>query len=209
VSAKQGKLVILCLDGLGKQELGKLAGFLSKNAQYFIDCAFSMLDGGLMSSAQAIWAELLTGCPWQQNACAGYTAPDRSLNRTRIITELDLKCPVALVPVMSGGQRHLAINLPLLLPQEPARILMSDGSIPHALMVSPQSLVSNEPFLSYSPRPYTGLGEVFTDPWSVSLSKFALIEQNRLECALKLVRDFDFGIGVIRLSFFDQLAHLI
>jgi len=198
-------VVLVSLDGLSLADLDHLIDLLPGARSYLGAGTAKPLHSGLLTSAAAIWGEILTATPWYENGCAGHAKPWKSLNRTKVVTEGDLAVPAK---VLEAHLRQLVVNVPLLVPQESKRLWLSDGSLPLPDTVSPRSLRGEEPVASYSPRPYGALAE------EIGYRKGAMqhcleTELQRLECANKLLRSNDPTISIIRLSLFDHIAHLI
>ena len=201
----RNKLALVSLDGLSLADLHHLTDLLPRSGPYLAGGTASRLDAGLLTSTAAIWGELLTGTAWYDNGCAGHARPWKTLNRTKVVTEGDIAVPAGL---LNGYPRQLVINVPLLMPKESHRLWLSDGSLPLPVTVSPRSLMAEEPFSSYSPRPYSALAEGIHHPKG-ALAALIQTEKKRLECAHELLRMGNLDIGLIRLSLFDQLAHLL
>ena len=196
---------LISLDGLNSSDFASLCELLPKTAPHLLAGSLSRLDAGLLTSAQAIWGELLTGRPWYINGCPGHASPWKTLNLTKPVTEADLTGPIKL---LDEETRQLVINVPLLLPNKVERTWLSDGSMPLPVTVSPASLASEWPFSDYKPRPSSSLIKLLAYPkdW---IPECIASERLRLECTRQLLRDCDWESCVIRLSLFDQLSHIL
>ena len=198
------RLALVSLDGLSLEDFSRLTELLPRSARHLAGGSATRLNAGLLTSAAAIWGEVLTGAPWYENGCDGHARPWNTLNRTQVMTERDLKLPARLL----NGESQFVINVPLLVPQEPKRFWLSDGSLPLPMTVSPQWLMAEEPFYSYNPRPYTALAD------GIGYHEGAIQgclqnEEHRMECARELLRTNAPNISIIRLSLFDHLSHLL
>lgn len=197
--------VLISLDGLSKEDFGSLAERLPKSSRHLRSGSASRVDCGVLTNAQAIWGELLTGVPWNENGCSGYSMPVGSLKETKPAKESDLISPIRLIKTEC---QQLVINVPLLLPT-PQRIWFSDGSLPIMRHVSPHRLAREEPFLNYKGRAFGSIIDMLKDPGG-SVPKCIEIEKQRLVCARKLMLEEKrlWDSCVVRVSVFDQLAHL-
>lgn len=200
------KVVVLALDGLSWPDFYRLVERMPRSAPALRAGASCRLDAGLMTGAAAIWAEVLTGVPWYENGCAAHAVPSGSLNRTRVLSERDLAAPVTL---LSADATQLFVNVPLVEPLGARRGWLSDGSLPAAAAVAPSSLLELEMSLrGYAPRPYPGIAEVIgCKPCGISAC--VANELARIKHARRLLRRRLFEQAVIRLTIFDQLAHLL
>src|SRR5713226_9326858 len=200
----QNRLALVSLDGLGLEDFSRLTELLPQSARHLANGNARRLNAGLLTSAAAIWGEVLAGAAWYENGCAGHARPWNTLNRTQVLTERDLRLPARIL----NGESQLVINVPLLVPQEPKRFWLSDGSLPLPMTVSPLWLMAEEPFYSYNPRPYTALAE------GVGYHQGAIqgclqTEEHRMKCARELLRTHAPDISIIRLSLFDHVSHLL
>jgi hypothetical protein len=166
------------------------------------DLACARLNSRPFTAASPLWAQLLTGKPWDENGCIGYAQPQHSLNKVEIVTEKDLSVPV--LPLYKE-RRGAVINVPILLPFE-NRAWLSDGSLPIQLPVMPASLAESEPFSTYQARAFDSLPYAAAMP-KLSTPRCLETEENRLQCAAKLARDPGYQWLIVRLSIFDELAH--
>src|SRR5260370_18913067 len=200
----QNRLALVSLDGLSLEDFSRLTEMLTQGARHLGGGSEGRLNAGLLTSAAAIWGEVLTGAPWYENGCNGHARPWNTLNRTQVMTERDLRLPARLL----NGESQFVINVPLLVPQEPNRFWLSDGSLPLPRTVSPHWPIAEEPFYSYNPRPYTALTE------GIGYHKGAIqgclqTEEHRMKCARELLRTHAPDISIIRLSLFDHVSHLL
>src|SRR5260370_7236475 len=152
----QNRLALVSLDGLSLEDFSRLTELLPRSARHLAGGSASRLNAGLLTSAAAIWGEVLTGAPWYENGCNGHARPWNTLNRTQVMTEHDLRLPARLL----NGESQFVINVPLLVPQEPNRFWLSDGPLPLPMTVTPQSLLAAEPFYSSIPTPHPPLTHV-------------------------------------------------
>jgi hypothetical protein len=196
---------LVSLDGLSLEEFADLRALMPRSARHLGGGRACRLNAGPLTSAAAIWGEILTGVPWYDNGCAGHAGPWRTLNRLRILTERDLAVPVKLV---GGESRQLIVNVPLLVPAEPARLWLADGSLPLATTVSPPTLVADERLRLYRPRPYQALTQALGNRERAILDCIET-ERRRLDCARALLRAHRPDVSIVRLSLLDQLSHLL
>ena len=198
---------ILSVDGLSPTEIGNLIRLLPKSRPLLELGLFAKLDSGVLTSATAIWAEILTGKPWHHNGCAGYSAPNDSLNNLKVINEDELSDPTSWLLRGSEGELDVLINIPLVQPNKSTRIWLADGSLPTNLRVVPRSLFEAGPFRDYEPRPYADYATAFSSPSKNSSASIAS-EMKRIDCAVQLHRTAAWSQFIWRITLFDQLAHL-
>jgi hypothetical protein len=196
---------LVSLDGLGLQEFDDLRALMPRSARRLAGGRVRRLDAGPLTSAASIWGEILTGAPWYENGCAAHAGPWKTLNRIRILTERDLAVPVKLV---GDESRQLIVNVPLLVPQEPTRLWLADGSLPLATTVSPPALLADELFRSYRPRPYRAVAQALANRERAILDGIET-ERQRLHCARALLVAHRPEASIIRLSLFDQMSHVL
>jgi hypothetical protein len=196
---------LVSLDGLSLEDFTDLSALMPRSARHLAGGRVCRLSAGPLTSAAAIWGELLTGVPWYDNGCAAHAGPWRSLNRVRILTERDLAVPVKLV---GGEARQLIVNVPLLVPDEPTRLWLADGSLPLATTVSPPALLADELLGSYRPRPYRAVAHALGNHERAILACIET-ERQRLHCARALLRAHRPDVSIIRVSLFDQLSHVL
>jgi len=196
---------LVSLDGLSLEEFDDLRARMPRSARHLAGGRVSRLDAGPLTSAAAVWGELLTGVPWYDNGCAGHAAPWRTLNGIRILTERDLAVPVKLV---GGGSRQLIVNVPLLVPGGPTRLWLADGSLPLATIVSPPALLADERLRSYRPRAYQALAHALGNHERAILDGIEA-ERQRLQCARALLAAHRPEASIIRLTLLDQLSHVL
>jgi len=197
------RFVLLSLDGLSLQQFQAVLVMLPEMIRSIGRFHSCILDTKPLVSAQAIWAELLTGHHWFENGCAGYSKPVRTLNALDIFGESDLLVPMKLLSPLS----NLIVNIPLIKPADRSRIWLSDGSTSSNKTVSPRSLDREKPFSDYQPRPFASIVEALSKV-ETSLDACLETERIRLDCALELMKRQDWQRCFIRLSIFDHLAHL-
>lgn len=197
--------LLISLDGLSLEDFHSLQSRLPKSAHHLNAGSTAVLDAGMLTAPSAIWGEILTGEPWYKNGCSGYSMPQRSLNSTKIVSEKDLKVPFKYLPQNTA---QLIVNVPLVMPKEPHRTWLSDGSLPMPVVMSPSSLASVEPFSQYTPRRYSALESMYQSITN-TLENLLDEEKTRLECARALMHRQEWSTCIVRLSLFDRLAHLI
>jgi hypothetical protein len=196
---------LVSLDGLGLDDLDEFLARMPRSARRLAGGRASRLDAEPLTGAAAIWGELLTGSPWYLNGCSGHAAPWKTLNHVRVLTERDLAVPLKL---LGEDSRQLVVNVPLLLPDPSSRLWLADGSLPLATTVSPPSLLADEPFRSYRPRPYSALIQAVGNHERAVLDGIE-IERRRLDCARALIEAQAPDVSIIRLSVLDQLCHVL
>jgi predicted AlkP superfamily phosphohydrolase/phosphomutase len=198
------RTIIISLDGLSLSDFACLIKKLPQASKLIDATSLCSLEAGLLTSPQAIWAELLTGQPWYLNGCYAHARPFNNLNSTRIITESDFLCCVRLFDL---ERPHIIVNAPLLVPRKPQRVWMADGSLPVPTTVSPASVIERDSFCKYKPRPYfsplNALGN------SSKIMECFDCERARLEYATDLLKNEPWSFSLIRLTLFDQLSHLL
>lgn len=203
--AVPSRTCLISLDGLLLADCDALARLMPFFAARVRSSSLSILDERVLTSAQAVWAEILTGKPWYTNGCVGYSRPDGSLNKLSVFSEKNLRVPLTLLE--SETDRLVSINVPLLRPTA-NRFWLSDGSLPIRKYVSPASLVDSSRVTNYVPRPLTNLA-VFTESVEEIVRRCIEIESTRLDCAIDLFKQNQFVNFVYRVSAFDSLTHLI
>lgn len=199
---------LLSLDGLSAEDLKVLQSSSTSLNAFAQNGHVASFDAGILTCAQPIWSEILTGEPWHKNGCSGYAKPSGSLNRLSIFSEKDLLVPTALLAENSEASRTVTINIPLLLPSDQRRVWLSDGSLPINKTVSPSKILSKPKFESYTPRPFADIGKSM-EGVNQSAVKFINNEIRRLELALELFENSDWDIFLFRISAFDHLSHLL
>jgi hypothetical protein len=196
-------LTLIAVDGLGELDLPHLLKLMPKTADLLKSFEGRKLNSRPFGGAQPIWAELLTGRPWFENGCAGYSRPGSSLNHLEVFSEDDLSAPVTLLSRVSD----IVINIPLLKPIEKERVWLSDGSTSTNTMVSPVSLLNESLFGQYQARPYASAIEALPQLWT-ALDACLKTERVRLQCAMELFKSRPWKSFLLRISIFDHLAHL-
>ena len=192
--------MILALDGLNLEQAQVLASKLSCFAD--LRGKFSKLNGS-HSAVQSVWSEILTGKPWFEVGCPGYSRPNSSLTDLRIIDEADLLAPAKL----TGGLGSVTINVPLLRPQSD-RIWLSDGSLPMQVMVSPAELAQQAPFSHYVARAFASTNIALANVGE-SVVNCLEVESIRLNCFENLLDRDTWSRCILRISVFDILSHLV
>lgn len=208
--------MLLSLDGLSLDDADILQSSLSSLKYLSQKRPMQSLDAGILTCAQPIWAEILTGAPWYKNGCSGYAKPAGSLNKLSVVSEKDLLVPLALLKADRSEPRTadrseprtVTINVPLLRPNVEGRTWLSDGSLPINKTVSPSELLSKPQFQAYSPRAYADVGRSIESP-NQAAEKFLDHELKRLDLALELFKDTDWQRFVYRITVFDHLSHLL
>ncbi|MBS1955868.1 MAG: hypothetical protein JST89_16915 [Cyanobacteria bacterium SZAS-4] len=161
-----------------------------------------------LNSAQASWAELLTGVNLFSNGCAGYAHPTSSLNTLAVFTEADLLAvPKTIEP--SSGSTVAVVNVPIILPRSRDRLWLADGSLPTNRLFSPSELSAESIFKSYLPRAYESHAGAARLPQMALVNRCIETESQRLLCVASLFQRKGLSKFVYRLSLFDQLAHLL
>lgn len=201
------RLLLVSLDGMSLLQLQQISAG---------SAAFQLVLSKLVETRdircselvnpQSAWSELLTGRPWSELGCPGYCRPKDSLNDLEIVSEdvLSLRSELTEPP---PGCKFVFVNLPLLKPKA-GRIWLSDGSLPIQATVSPAALSKGSPFNAYRPRPYASATVALSEKQS-SLSACLSVERLRIECANAIIALRDWHRFFLRLSVFDQLAHLL
>lgn len=196
------KLLLISLDGLSAEQFQYLStnfGFLKE----FTEAGINQLSSGVLTSAQAIWGELLSGQHWWETGCVGYALPRNSLNDLEIGSQSSYNFR----SIFADKGLNFSVNVPLLQPGNEKRQWLSDGSF-SSETASPKQLLENEPFKSYRPRPFSSPAYFLGSPIKGAESCFQL-ERHRLACAIELAHGDNWQIGIIRLSIFDHLCHLL
>lgn len=169
---------------------------------------FCKINSVPLTSAQAIWAEILAGKRWFEAGCPGYARPLSSLNDLKVMEESDLAEPVTLLSDAELPQgKDLVLNMPLLGPTS-NRLWLSDGSLPMHTAVSPKELADQEPFSQYRPRPFVSANVALSDVRRSVLDCLST-EYNRLDCFRHLVTRSDWKRCLLRVNVFDLLSHLL
>jgi hypothetical protein len=204
--ANTEKLFVLCFDGLSNSQLDWLARRVPVLEELCGEACRKSIDTRPFSCPQPFWAELLSGRAWSELDCPGYARPANSLNQLEIMTENHLPCSL---PLLCGDDQlaDVLINLPLVKPK-PGRFWLSDGSFPIQITCYPQELERAALFHAYKPRPFISTTAALADK-SASVSASLQVEQQRLDCAIKLLAEKNWRTAFLRVSVFDLLAHLI
>ena len=196
------KLLLISLDGLSAEQFQYLStefGFLKA----FTKAGITQFEGGVLTSAQALWGEILSGQHWWETGCVGYAFPKGSINDLEIGSQSSYRFR----SIFIDNYVNFAINVPLLEPGNGKHLWLSDGSF-NQETVSPKELLQNEPFRSYRPRPFASPAYFLGNP--IKGAEACLqSERHRLACAIELAKRTDWQIGIVRLSVFDQLFHLL
>lgn len=191
-------MLLISLDGLSAEQFHYLSTTFGLLKSY-LKSDIKKLSSNTLNSAHGAWAEILSGKPWWETGCVGYAFPQNSLCDLEVSSESSYKLESALTQLPS-----LIVNVPLLEPKD--RLWLSDGL--SALSVSPERLLSSEPFKDYHSRPFTSpayfLGKAYE-----GLRLCLEVEKQRLICAEALTGESNWQLGIIRLSAFDQLAHFL
>lgn len=204
--SKDGRLFLLSVDGLSIDDFHGLGSKISWFNELGKNGNVKALDTKPLTNAQSIWAEILSGNSWANLDCPGYSRPEHSLNDARIMMESHLAKPLALLD-NKDEQLHLTVNMPLVLPK-PGRLWLSDGSMPLNTLVAPTALSQEAPFSQYKPRAFLS-SAIAQETVQKSVTDCLQVEEQRLKCALKLIRDNQWQVCCLRLTVFDLLYHLI
>ncbi|MBS1955900.1 MAG: hypothetical protein JST89_17075 [Cyanobacteria bacterium SZAS-4] len=202
---KEQRVAIVSFDGLSAAQFERLLPQMPLVHSLLEHGNLNELDATPFSDPQPTWAEILTGAPWYRNGCGGYGAPQRSLTELKLFSESDLCVEQTLLPEVDEGQCNIVVNIPLL-EANGNRKWMAEASSPTLATVSPATLLLDEPFKSYRPRPIISMGKAMADP--LAASKFMEAEASRAECSVALSKESDWKVFMYRASIFDQLAHL-
>jgi len=160
-------------------------------------------QGGVLTSAQALWGEILSGQRFWETGCVGYAFPKTSLNDL----EIGSQSTYQFRSVFTDNFVNFAINVPLIEPSNGKRIWLSDGSF-SSESVAPRELLANEPFKSYRARPFSSPAYYLRRTLE-GVEACLQAEKQRLLCAIELATGNNWQVGVVRLSIFDQLFHLL
>lgn len=198
---------LIAFDGLSSRDLPALLKQLPRSRELLATLSQHLVMYSL-NSAQASWAELLTGANLFANGCAGYAYPILSLNTLSVFTETDLLAPARLVDPSSGSTAVVA-NVPIVLPRSRDRLWLADGSLPTNRLFSPAQLNEEVIFRQYLPRAYESHAGAARLPLAPLIARCIEIELQRLTCVISLFHRTGWSKFVYRLSFFDQLAHLL
>ena len=197
---------LLGLDGLAWADFQSLLAHFPKSRKYFRALENIDFESNCFTTAQPVWAEILTGKPWYQNGCVGYAQPQTSLNKLVAFSEKNLSVEASLIRPKEGS-KAIIINTPILVPDTATRIWLSDGSLPLNKLVSPRTLLETKPFSEYKPRPYVDIGSALVSTRE-SLENIINIEALRIEAALALLKT-DWSTFICRFTAFDHLAHIL
>jgi predicted AlkP superfamily phosphohydrolase/phosphomutase len=201
------KLLVINLDGLSIHQLAQLEQMLPVLGSFSKKHLLTSQTGHPLTNPQAMWAEIFTGRSWFDSGCPGYTKPVNNLNNAKIVTESDWLSPTDLI----GGSTEspaIIINMPLLLPDDRFRIWLADGSLPLMNSVSPAKIAEVNPFNTYRARAFTFAAEGLSN-LSKSVASCLQIEDERLRCAVQLLKQQDWHTCYWRVSIFDTLQHLL
>ncbi len=203
---KQRRHCLLSLDGLARADFESLLTHLPKSRKYFR--AFESIDfeSPSFTTAQPLWAEILTGKPWYQNGCVGYAQPQTSLNKLLAFSEKNLSVAASFIKPIEGS-KAIIVNTPLLLPDIASRIWLSDGSLPINKLVSPKTLLETKPFSDYKPRPFIDIASALVSTRETS-ENIINIEKSRIESTFELLKT-DWSTFICRFTAFDHLAHVL
>ncbi|HEY9679221.1 MAG TPA: alkaline phosphatase family protein [Drouetiella sp.] len=217
MTASQKKRLVVSLDGLNLEQFDQLKSRLPLLSDYLSKGRVAQLDSSPFVDAQPIWAEVLTGAPWHENGCVGFSKPGRTLNEMQVFSERDLLKPIQMFEdndtkiggVSKNRPWNILINIPLLRPNDASRLWLGDGGQPvakNASLPGLEELISK--LGSYNPRPYVSIGEAMAD-WTDATKLLLQLEDQRLGYALALTQNSDWKFLAYRLSIFDQLSHLL
>jgi hypothetical protein len=198
------RLLLLSIDGLSRDNFQLLSQQLVLSNRHLRFDQLVEIDSTPLTSAHAIWAEILTGKSWHENGCIGHARPRSSLKQLEVVTEDHLGSPIRFEV---DNELCIYINVPLIARSKNNRIWLAEGSSPSLLRVSPAQLQKQAPYSAYKPRPYSGLATALTSP-SKSAELCLALESQRLTCAMQLIESTNWRRCILRLSAFDQLGHL-
>jgi predicted AlkP superfamily phosphohydrolase/phosphomutase len=200
----QARLVILSLDGLSADDCLTLSSLMPSWRKLTQSFDRQLLDAEVLSSAHAIWAEILTGSPWFKNGCSGYAKPTTSLNALAVTKETDLSMPSVLADT---DDTTVSINFPLLMPK-PHRIWLADGSLPINRLASPAKLLKEKPLSEYELKSVSSVA-LLQETITKVVTDILASELKRLECARHLFEREDWSQYLYRITAFDQLSHIL
>ncbi|HEY9679198.1 MAG TPA: alkaline phosphatase family protein [Drouetiella sp.] len=199
--------LLLSVDGLSENDIPDLLELLPALAHSLNHQAAVLESHAGLTSAPAIWSEILTGEPWFSSGCYGYSRVDGNLNKLSVMREKDLLAHNLLFRNETEESPSLVVNMPLLMPR-PERTWLSDGSLPTRTKVSPSQLLSDEEISKYEPRPYLDIGRASGHRVYSSVSAIHN-EEIRTAAVTKLLKESKWSRCIWRLSISDQLTHLL
>lgn len=199
--------LVISMDGLSAEQFEVLLKQMPKTRSLLRGSRSLQLQSS-QTSAQAIWAELLTGEPWFENGCAGYAAPFGSLNNLQVMDETHLRSPLQLLSNNNPNGEVIVANLPLLRPKrgESGRYWLSDGSLPMSFTAAPAELADKLP-AAYRARPFGAITTALAQPVMASENAIAS-ERCRMSVLSDLLASKPWSVAVWRLTAFDALLHL-
>jgi predicted AlkP superfamily phosphohydrolase/phosphomutase len=201
------RFIVLSLDGLSFENLLLLTKFLPRSRHSIKQSIHHKLDSGVLSGAQSIWAEILTGVPWYLNGCAGYSNPGSSLNNLHVCSEERLLTPPLFQPYETSTARSLVGNMPLLVPRPETRSWISNGSLPVAVSVSPSRLAQEIP-PKFRAQACLHIAYALNFP-SDAAKAYIANESEKLSLLGRLSVSEIWQRCFWRISLFDTLAHLL
>ncbi len=197
--------ILVSVDGLGLGDFEAFKALIPRTRSVLENYSLHSLSAKPFKSAQPVWAEIFTGQPWFKNGCAGYSKPNRSLNKLSVFNETHLLIAPTIFDTGNSAP-SVVINVPLLMPNPKRRIWLSDGSMPISKSVSPDSLRQEPLFRDYTPRPFA---DITSGPGRKRLNDCLDVETRRLQCARELFARNNWSSFLWRLTIFDHLTHLL
>lgn len=195
---------MVCLDGLSAFHASTWLGRYVPDFNPGIACNTVAMPHTPTASFHAVWSEILWGVNLFESGIAGYGRPRNDLNDVIPLEGDALPRDCAL---LSPVNKPIVVNLPLIGPAE-GRSWLSDGSLPiNANFNLPES-INPAGFLSYRPRPFSCVAWAAGDIRR-AIAECVDVERTRIRCASELLNRSDWRIGIVRLSIFDTLFHLL
>lgn len=187
------RLLVLSVDGA------------SADAWQAVAAQFASVSGSVTKvlsewplDARSAWAELLTGKKFPSSNVFGYARPTSSLSNLDLYTETDIDIAGVFADTQASG---LIVNIPLMLPA-PNRIFSSDGT------PGIRAQVDFSEAAGYRPRAYTSVATARGN-LVPTVEALCRAELARLSLARNKLETMDCTIACIRISFFDQIAHIL
>ncbi len=198
------KFAIIALDGLGLQELDRLAEFSTFLAGIRRNYVFAQTESNILSNTATGWATLLTALDWPDHTCSGFAKPVRSLLNLQVVDERQLPQKSLRLLGQTASRETMLINIPLVLPGD--RIWLSDGTVPVQTRFSPELLSKKHPEInSYQPCGWLNCNKPPVELLREAISTEIL----RLQLAADLTQSQRPALSVVRAAIFDVAGHLI